>query len=202
MIDATEHAIIRRILETLDDQKRLSTYMLDENLSPIAVAAIPDDVRVINSQLTEYLDNLDGGLSKKPAPALRIIGGGKVINRTGNILTVTVRADAAPGLMNLWAGGGFVPIFKSMDTRLAPRRITNMQGQTVVCEGDMVTTAFMRYDVDLRRKTVARADASQHLRVVCRALLAAALERREFQTEDIAAETAGFAARDADATLN
>jgi hypothetical protein len=52
--------------------------------------------------------------------------------------------------MNLWAGGGFVPIFKSMDTRLAPRRITNMQGQTVVCEGDMVTTAFMRYDVDLR----------------------------------------------------
>ena len=40
--------------------------------------------------------------------------------------------------------------FKSMDTRLAPRRITNMQGQTVVCEGDVVTTAFMRYDVDLR----------------------------------------------------
>jgi hypothetical protein len=43
---------------------------------------------------------------------------------------------------------GFVPIFTSQDPHQAPRRVTDMQGRTVVCHGDMVTTAFYRYTID------------------------------------------------------
>jgi hypothetical protein len=77
--------------------------------------------------------------------------GGKVLDRNGDTVRIEIPADTAPpGLVTLWGEGGFVPIFKSQDTRLASRRITNMQGQTVICEGDLITASFYRYTVDLR----------------------------------------------------
>jgi hypothetical protein len=75
---------------------------------------------------------------------------GKVIDRAGTIMTVEIPADVAPGLAGIWGTGGFNPIFRSQDTHLAPRRIVNMRGHTVVCENDMVTTAYYRYEIDLR----------------------------------------------------
>lgn len=46
--------------------------------------------------------------------------------------------------------GGLVPIFRSQDAHLAPRRATDLQGHIIVCEPSPVLMAYYRYDVDLR----------------------------------------------------
>lgn len=99
------------------------------------------------------LDNKTMSDLKERADRVRAIveaNHGKVIDRTGDIVTVEVPADVAPGMWAIWGMARFNPIFDSQDTRLAPRRITNMHGHTIVCDNDMVTTAFYRYTVDLR----------------------------------------------------
>jgi hypothetical protein len=57
---------------------------------------------------------------------------GRVIGRAGNVVEIEIPADVVPGLGALWGMGGFNPIFRSQDTHLAPRRVTTMQGHTVV----------------------------------------------------------------------
>jgi hypothetical protein len=72
---------------------------------------------------------------------------GRVAFRDGNRVVVDVPADIAPGLP--WGLAKFVPVFVGTSTEMAPRRVADMNGNTVVCDGDLVTTAFYRYEIDL-----------------------------------------------------
>jgi hypothetical protein len=73
---------------------------------------------------------------------------GRVAFRSGDKMVVDVPADLAMGLP--WGSAGFVPVFIGQSVELAPRRVTDMNYRTVVCEGDLVTTAFYRYEIDLK----------------------------------------------------
>jgi hypothetical protein len=74
---------------------------------------------------------------------------GKVISRDGDVMTIEVPADIAPGLATIWGMGRFVAIFIGQTTRPAPRRIITMQDRVVACDDLPVTTAFYRYRIDL-----------------------------------------------------
>jgi hypothetical protein len=74
---------------------------------------------------------------------------GKVIRRIGDTIEIEVPADIAIGLSSLWGEGGFLAIYQGQSVRLAPRRVTDMQWNIVVCHGDLVTTPFYRYHIDL-----------------------------------------------------
>jgi hypothetical protein len=80
---------------------------------------------------------------------------GKIIERIGDKITFEVPADIAPGLP--WGMSGLVPIFKGQTTRLAPRRVVDMEGRTVVCERDEVTTTYYVFEVALSKKRPAEA---------------------------------------------
>ncbi|MGJ4888993.1 hypothetical protein ACQR1Y_12405 [Bradyrhizobium sp. HKCCYLRH3099] len=74
---------------------------------------------------------------------------GRVVARNDDVMTIEVPADVSIGLHRLWGQGGFAVQFRGQTTRAAPRRVTNTNGQTIVCEGDLVTTAFYTLDVQL-----------------------------------------------------
>ena len=57
--------------------------------------------------------------------------------------------------------GGFSAILGKQSTRLAERRVVDMNGNTVTCPGDLVTMAFFTYTVDLRPPSVAVADSPE-----------------------------------------
>jgi hypothetical protein len=74
---------------------------------------------------------------------------GKVISREGDAMIVEVPADMSIGLNALWGQSGFSAIVIGQSTCLAPRRVTSMNGNTIVCDGDLVTTAMYHLRVDL-----------------------------------------------------
>jgi hypothetical protein len=73
---------------------------------------------------------------------------GRVVGRTGNIMTVEIPADVSIGLYPIWGEAGLTPIFIGQETRLAVRRVPGVGGVVVVCD-DMVTTAFYRFEINL-----------------------------------------------------
>ena len=75
---------------------------------------------------------------------------GRVIGRTRNTMQIEVPADTIAGAITLFGMGGFSAILGKQSTRLAERRIADMNGNTVTCPGDLVTMAFFTYSVDLR----------------------------------------------------
>jgi hypothetical protein len=75
---------------------------------------------------------------------------GGVIGRTRNTMQIEVPADCMAGAVTLLGMGGFSAILWKQSTRLAERRVVDMNGNTVTCPGDLVTTAFFSYTVDLR----------------------------------------------------
>ena len=81
---------------------------------------------------------------------------GRILSRDGDVMRIETPADLAPGLAGTFGLGGFVPIFMGQSIRQAPRRVTDMQGNTIVCDNDMLTTAFYRYDIDLRPRDTAK----------------------------------------------
>ena len=70
---------------------------------------------------------------------------GRVVSREGDAMMIEVPADIAPALGRLWGEGRYALQFTGQITRLAPRRVADISGQVIVCDGDMVTTAFYRY---------------------------------------------------------
>jgi hypothetical protein len=54
----------------------------------------------------------------------------------------------------MFGASGFSAIINGQSTRLAPRRVVNMQGGIVVCD-EMTTMAFYTFKVDLKRQDVA-----------------------------------------------
>jgi hypothetical protein len=79
---------------------------------------------------------------------------GKVIDCTDDVMTVEIPADIAPGMAAIWGLGGFVPAFTGQTARLAPRRVLDMNSNTIVCDGDLVTTAFYIFDINLQPRVV------------------------------------------------
>lgn len=73
---------------------------------------------------------------------------GKVTNHNGDVIEFEVPADIATGLYALWGMGGFLPMFIGQSARLAPRRVLDREGRTVVCD-DSITMAFYRYRINL-----------------------------------------------------
>jgi hypothetical protein len=71
---------------------------------------------------------------------------GSVLSCDDETMLIEVPADIAPGLTSIRGMGGFVPSLSN--TRLAPRRVVNNEGMTVMCD-DMVTTPLYRYRVNL-----------------------------------------------------
>jgi hypothetical protein len=58
--------------------------------------------------------------------------------------------DAARAVELIGLGHGRPRSVRSQDAHLAPRRVTDLQGHTIVCEPSPVLMAYYRYDVDLR----------------------------------------------------
>jgi hypothetical protein len=80
---------------------------------------------------------------------------GKVISRDRNTMLIEVPADTITGAVTLFGMGGFSATIGKQSTRLAPRRVIDMGGNTIVCENDPVTTSFFTYTVDLRPHSAA-----------------------------------------------
>ena len=72
-----------------------------------------------------------------------------IVERTGNTMQVEVPADISPGLAPIWGVGDFGLVHRGQVTRLAPRRVLNMESKVLVCENDPVTTVFFVLDIDL-----------------------------------------------------
>jgi hypothetical protein len=60
---------------------------------------------------------------------------GKVIGREGDVMQIEVPAYVAIGLNSIWGEGRFPTQYVGQLTRLAPRRIADINGNTVVCSG-------------------------------------------------------------------
>jgi hypothetical protein len=74
---------------------------------------------------------------------------GTIIKCDGEHLIFELPADIAPGLAAVWGQSGILPIFQGQRTRLAACRVTDANGNVIVCPDIPVTTVFFRYNVDL-----------------------------------------------------
>ncbi len=88
---------------------------------------------------------------------------GKIIKRVDNIMEIELPADIAIGLAAVWGMAGFIPAYKGQTTESAPRRVTDMNGDVIVCENDPVRTAYYRYWIDLDA-TITPSSAAPRLR--------------------------------------
>jgi hypothetical protein len=75
-------------------------------------------------------------------------------DRSVDFVDVEIPADLAGAAAGMLGMGGFTAYITGQDARMAPRRITGMQGQTIVCE-DEALTAFYSYRVELQPRAVA-----------------------------------------------
>jgi hypothetical protein len=79
---------------------------------------------------------------------------GRVLARDGDAMWIEIPADVIGGALTPFGMGGFPAAIGKQSTRLAPRRIVNMVGHTVVCD-EKVTTAFYGFKVSLQPHAVA-----------------------------------------------
>jgi hypothetical protein len=77
---------------------------------------------------------------------------GRVIGRTRNTMQIEIPADLISGAVTLFGMGGFSATLGKQNTRLAERRIVNMQGDTVVCPGDLGDNRVLRV-LSVRRRS-------------------------------------------------
>ena len=80
---------------------------------------------------------------------------GRVIGRTRNTMLIEVPADCMPGAVTLLGMSGFSATIGKQSTRFTERRVSDMNGNSVVCPGDLVTMAFYSYTIDLRSHAAA-----------------------------------------------
>jgi hypothetical protein len=73
---------------------------------------------------------------------------GRVTSEDADVITFELPADMS-GTLSMIRTGGMSPIQIGQTTRLAPRRVLDADRRMVVCPGDLVTTAFYIYRVDL-----------------------------------------------------
>ena len=86
---------------------------------------------------------------------------GSVINRTGNILHCEAPADMLGACMNSLFRGGFGVTIGKQSARMAPRRITNTSGRTVIDPNAQDLMAYYGLEIDLRPRD-ARVEAGPH----------------------------------------
>jgi hypothetical protein len=75
---------------------------------------------------------------------------GRVTAQRRNHMEFELPADVSGSTLPMLTMSGLRPVHRDQTTRLAPRRVTDLQGSIVLCDNDLVTTAFYRYSVDLR----------------------------------------------------
>jgi hypothetical protein len=87
---------------------------------------------------------------------------GTFLSRDGHLMTIEVPADLlGPAMSMLGASGFAMPDgVGAQSARMAPRRITTMQGAMVIGEGEALT-AYHRVTVDLRPRD-ARVETLPH----------------------------------------
>jgi hypothetical protein len=77
-----------------------------------------------------------------------------VLSRDGDVMQIEVPADMLGAATGLLGQGGFVFNIGNQRTDMAPRRITNMEGRTVVCD-ETALMAFYEIEVKLAPRTIA-----------------------------------------------
>jgi hypothetical protein len=70
---------------------------------------------------------------------------GSILERKGDVMTVEVPADISLPWM-----GEYLAVYMGMRTGTAERRVSDINGNPVVCVGDWVTQNYFRYEIDLR----------------------------------------------------
>src|SRR4051812_8077592 len=98
-----------------------------------------------------------GRMTEERKARVRQIAGvlyGTVISEGGNLMLIEIPADLSGAASSMLGQGGFSGVIIGQSTRPARRRISDMQGNTVVCQ-EMDTTAFYTFRVELQTQQVA-----------------------------------------------
>jgi hypothetical protein len=86
---------------------------------------------------------------------------GRVLGREGEIMRVEIPADLASGAATLFGMAGLTAVIVGQEVRMAPKRVTTTQYQTIVTD-EQITQAFYTFKVELTPHAVIAARSGMY----------------------------------------